>query len=110
MEAMACGTPAIAVARHYYLGLVEADRFLAAVYTNFGGGEYSELGRTPDKMFDDIVSVIYDHELMQRIGETSFALIKAYFDQNVLDDQLLSLYSMLTSGGRGKSPCRLRPE
>ena len=110
MEAMACGTPAIAVARHYYLGLVEADRFLAAVYTNFGGGEYSEHGRTPDKMFDDIVSVIYDQELLQRIGETSFALIKAYFDQNLLDDQLLSLYSTLTSGGRGKSPCRLRPE
>ena len=100
MEAMACGTPAIAIGKNCYLGLVEAGRFLAAVYTNFADSGHGGYGRAPEAMFDDIESVIHDRTLLQRIGHRSNALIRAYFDQNVLDDQLLSLYATLIGDRR----------
>lgn len=103
MEAMACGTPAIAIGKNCYLGLVEANRFPAAVYTNFADSGHGGYGSAPEAMFDDIESVIHDRNLLQHIGHRSNALIRAYFDQNLLNDQLLSLYATLIGNGRRDS-------
>ena len=103
MEAMACGTPAIAIGKNCYLGLVEADRFPAAVYTNFADSGHGDYGSAPESMFDDIEAVIHDRDLLQHIGHRSNALIRAYFDQNLLNDQLLSLYATLIGNGRRDS-------
>ena len=106
IEAMACGTPAVAVGRDCYVGLVEADRFLAAAYTNFGDTAHGNFSKDTGRMFDDITSIIYDRKLLRQIGQTSTVLIKAYFDQEMVDGQLLSLYATLLGGGKE----RFRPD
>ena len=105
-ESMACGTPALAVGKGSYLGLIDARRFVAGLHTNFGEC-YQEAGECASgAMFDDIDRLIYDRELLWQLGQSSVALIRAYFDQNRIDRQLLALYGTLMAGGkRWKRTC-----
>ena len=92
MEAMACGTPTIAVGKNCFLGLIHGERFSAALHTNFADSGDRNYGDSPAQMFDEIDNVIYDADLLQEIGIASEELVTAYLDQRLVDDQLLSLY------------------
>ena len=106
-ESMACGTPALAIGKASYVGLIEARRFVAGLHTNFGEGYQAEGECPAGAMFDDIDRVIYDRELLWQLGQSSVALIRAYFDQNLIDTQLLALYDTLVmdAGRRRRRTC-----
>ena len=99
-ESMACGTPALAIGKASYVGLIEARRFVAGLHTNFGECYQEDGGCASGAMFNDIDRVIYDRELLWRLGQSSVALIRAYFDQNRIDSQLLALYGTLMDAGK----------
>ena len=99
-ESMACGTPALAIGKASYVGLIEARRFVAGLHTNFGECYQEDGGCASGAMFDDIDRVIYDRELLWQLGQSSVALIRAYFDQNRIDSQLLALYGTLMDAGK----------
>ena len=99
-ESMACGTPALAVGKGSYVGLIDARRFVAGLHTNFGECYQEEGECASGAMFDDIDRVVYDRELLWQLGQSSVALIRAYFDQNRIDRQLLALYDALVDGDK----------
>lgn len=94
IEAMACGTPVIAIGSKTYIGLVNQNNFADGIYSNFGGGIKQTI--LTENMFHQIESIIEDKKKLQSLGDSCKKLVKSYFDQQLLDNQLLSLYKMIT--------------
>lgn len=96
IEAMACGTPVIAIGSKTYIGLVDQDNFNDAIYSNFGGGTKSTL--VTGNMFNEIQEIVNDKKQLLLLGKGCQQLVKSYFDQQLLDSQLLSVYKLITCG------------
>ena len=98
IDAMACGTPVIAVGSRTYVGLVQGSNFLNGLYSNFGGIHESatQLERVPD-LFEDVVRVIYDDHFLRQLGQETSEVVRSYLDQDGVDRRTLSLYRVLCS-------------
>lgn len=97
LEAMACEKPVIAMGSKGYVGLVESGVALNGAYGNFGGFGHRHEGYAPGSLLADIDRVIYDDERLERLGHLSQSLVNAFFRQDDLDRQLVSLYEAVRS-------------
>jgi glycosyltransferase involved in cell wall biosynthesis len=94
LEAMACGTPVIAVGSKGYIGLINKENVFKGVYTNFGGFGNKHEDYEPGTMYQDIDRVIYDDYLLSELGELSKSVISCFFKQSKIDIKLLNFYEV----------------
>jgi glycosyltransferase involved in cell wall biosynthesis len=95
LEAMACGTPLVALGRHGYLGLIDGGRALPAAYHNFGDfGTLRQEGRYRD-LWDDLHRAIRDPEALARASASYADVMAGWFDQRDLDARILRTWSAL---------------
>lgn len=114
LEAMACGTPAIAVGSKGYVGTVPGYGEALGKYTNFGG--IDRLKMQPPEVLNDLESLLYEGQKasMRRTRAREFA--DTHFSQAKLDRILLDTYANLiqersalavTFGHQGAVPLHL---
>ncbi len=95
LEAMSCGVVSIGLGSKGYTGIIGPRNWQKGVYSNFGGlgnmQESYEIGAV-EKDFDKLM---HSKETRTQLGEFGLKLVKAFFDQKKVNEELLSLYDIV---------------
>ena len=94
-EAMACGTPTIALGSRGYVGIMDEERAWAGRYGNFGGLGEQEDEYPPGALTRDLDHLLGDAGAAARIGAYGARFAAELLAQQPMDDLLLRLYRSL---------------
>jgi len=95
LEAMACGTPAIAVSSKAYFGLVDSSSLLKGYYSNFGGvGAVMQTYRS-GMLLRDVTSAASYGDLVALRGLYE-RFTSSWVCQRLVDEQMTRLYEIAT--------------
>ena len=108
LEAMACGTPVIAIGSKGYVGLVCPDNILTAAHSNFGGVGSKHQGYEAGALMRDLGRAL-DLELTARstTRDAYAGVIDWLFDQDTINQAALHAYSLAFAQ---RPPALLQPD
>ena len=95
IDCMATATPVIAVGSQGYVGPMLGETAIKGAYENFGGGGSKHEQYLPGSMFADVDTLAFDDDARAEASALGLALVDAYFRQDDVDRQLISLYQTL---------------
>lgn len=92
IEALSCSVPAIALGSKGYIGLVDANRWQAALYSNFGGIGQQEQSYQAGSIEADIDSVMRSAKQRRQLGQFGRKLVRSFLSAAQAHKALFALY------------------
>lgn len=100
LEAMACAVPVIAVGSKGYVGLICENNWQSGVYANFGGVGSRHEDYQPERIQKDLDRVLVSGSYRQKLGYFSNQLVRLFFNEQHVHDQLLDVYHLSVASHR----------
>ena len=98
LDAMACGSPSIALGSKGYVGLLSGENLRRGIYSNFGGIDKARPDYVPGQLYRDLDAVIYEEDLLARVSREGRAVCDALYRQESADARLAAFYELALGG------------
>jgi len=92
IEAMSFSKPVIVIGSEGYIGIINDNSYLDAIYTNFS----ANFNKQQELLYNDLDNILtYSNENLNSLGQISYFICKTFFDSNDINKKLLNIYNLM---------------